>query len=111
MQPRLLQCRVANAERVYLAYVDDLDEWPEAIDVGSRYFISLVAMDARDLKDQKVVAFVDRLLDQGLANVHFFGPDCGRVHVLFDQACLRREDRGIDHPDAMTSDAEAEDID
>ena len=45
MELRLLPCKVHTAERVYVARLDDLQDWPEAIDLGSRYF-SLLPTDS-----------------------------------------------------------------
>jgi hypothetical protein len=46
MELRLLPCKVPTAERVYLARLDELQEWPEEIDLKSRYFSLSLAMDA-----------------------------------------------------------------
>lgn len=91
------------AERVYLARLDDLQDWPEEIDLKSRYFSLSLAMDAREIEAEAVIAFADRLLDQGLAAVDVFGPDCERVERLFDDAIVARDLRGIHHPDTMTT--------
>jgi hypothetical protein len=96
MELRLLSCKVHTAEHVYLARLDDLRDWPEEIDLKSRYFTLLLAIDARKIEDGAVISFADRLLDQGLAAVDVIGPDCDRVENLFDFAIVDRELRGLD---------------
>src|SRR2546422_6663354 len=112
MQLRLMPCKVWDEVLVYLARLDDLRDWPERIELDSQYFTLLLVMDARQMEHEVLISFADRLLDQGLANVHIFGPECEEVHLLFDWARIHRDERGVHHPDAMTSNAsEDEDID
>lgn len=110
MELRLLPCKVHTAERVYLARLDDLHDWPEEIDLGSRYFILSLVMDAREIKPEVVTAFAHRVLDQGLGAVDVWGPDAGRVEDLFDWACVDHDPDDV-HDVVMTTSSDEGDLD
>ncbi len=107
MDLRIISCDIPGQRRVHLAQIDHPDDWPEDVDLGSPHFISLVAVDARELTDEAIITMAEKLLDRGLANVHTFGPSAERTHMLFDRAVIGRSLRSVDHPDAMTSNAGA----
>jgi hypothetical protein len=50
----------------------------------SAHFACLLAIDATVLDDESVITLAERLLDQGLAYLCIWGPDCERVHDLVD---------------------------
>jgi hypothetical protein len=52
------------------------------------YFGVFLACDAKSTSDDIVLAFGQALLRQGLAYVCVWGPDCERVHDLFDEVIV-----------------------
>ena len=76
---------------LYLARLGALEEWPAAVDLGSRYFTLFLAMDARPLPEDSITEFARTLLDQGLAALDAWGPESDRVHTLFDLAKIDKE--------------------
>ncbi len=77
----------ATQERgLYLARLLAVDEWPEEIGEPTPHFVVFLAMDARGVPDDEIARLADKLLRQGAAYVCAWGPDCQRVHDLFDAA-------------------------
>ena len=44
----------------------------------------LLALDASGIGDERVSAIAKALISRGLAGISVWGPDCSRVHDLFD---------------------------
>lgn len=87
-QPRLAGRQPAGARRLYVAELARLTDWPNALEAPDRPFIVFVAMDARETETDQLYAFAQRLLGQGAVYVCTWGPDCERVHDLFDEAAV-----------------------
>ena len=54
----------------------------------------LLVMDARDVPNDRLAALADRLVERGLAMVCCAGPDCARVHDVFDASEVMLEIAG-----------------
>jgi hypothetical protein len=101
---------------LYFSAIAELGEWPARVAKPEPYFVLFLALDASELASEVVRAFADKIAAQGVGYVCAWGPDCSRVHDIFDFALyvdneeLRRE---ADENDAtvMTSWHEDEDID
>jgi hypothetical protein len=59
-------------------------DWPAALPLESRCFVMLLALDARPLADAEIVGLARAALSAGLVYLCAWGPDCERVHDLFD---------------------------
>jgi hypothetical protein len=70
---------------LFVLDVSRLDQVPDDLAIGSRYFLCLLALDARGVGDDQVIRAAERLLRQGAVFVCSWGPDCERVHDLVDQ--------------------------
>ena len=61
-----------------------LDDVPDSLLGCSPHFVLLLAVDASGIEDQRISAVARTLLDRGVASFSVWGPDCDRVHDLFD---------------------------
>ena len=73
---------------------------PAVVSAPGPHFVCLLAWDARGAADAEVAVLADRLLQAGCVFAVCWGPDCERVHDIFDAADL---DRRPDGPWAMTT--------
>ena len=76
------------------------DDIPAALPVSGPYLICLLAWDARQLSAADIGAVAERLLKAGCVYAVCWGPDCERVHDIFDEIDLARRPDG---PWAMTT--------
>jgi len=81
-----------HGKTLYSLGIDALSELPARIQVPSRNFALLLAGDATGWSDADILAVAKKLLDKGLAVLVAWGPDCERVHDLFDSARSPEED-------------------
>jgi hypothetical protein len=70
--------------RYKVGTVASLEGVPAILESCSPHFMLLLAMDASSLKDEEISASARILLSRGLAGFSVWGPDCSRVHDLFD---------------------------
>ena len=75
---------------LYLAQLGDVTDWPRELDEPGAHFVVFLALDARGVPDEAVARLADALIRQGAAYVCTWGPDCERVHDLFDAAIGKR---------------------
>ena len=61
------------------------NELPPDIDVGSQYFGTFVAWDARAATHNEIASLVKTLIDAGSVSFVCWGPDCERVHDIADE--------------------------
>lgn len=50
-----------------------------------KHFALFLALDARSVSNQDIGAAASRLFAKGLAYISVWGPDCSRVHDIFDE--------------------------
>jgi len=65
-------------------------EIPTALPELGRWFVCLLAWDAREATDAEIGAIAERLLAAGCVYAVCFGPDSERVHDAFDETRERR---------------------
>jgi hypothetical protein len=70
----------------YLCPADSIEDLGQKIGNGSVNFALFLAMNANGIADGNVVQGARKLLSEGLASLCAWGPDCERVHDLFDVA-------------------------
>lgn len=76
-----------NPDRQYrVGTVSTLEDIPRALGSCSPHFILLLAIDASSIEDDRIRKLANALISRGLAGVSVWGPDCSRVHDLFDEA-------------------------
>lgn len=88
---------------LFLLDVSRLDEIPEDLRLGSRYFTCLLALDAGGHGDDDILALGRRLLRQGAVFVCTWGPGCERVHDLIDQVDLELNPQATDDSVVLTT--------
>lgn len=70
--------------RLFVGYLDRLEDWPEELAFGRRHFVLFLALDARDVDDDTIRRAAAHALRQGAVYVCTWGPGCSWVHDLFD---------------------------
>jgi hypothetical protein len=66
----------------------ELNDWPIRMELSSRHFGVLLICDGRTIPNSTVIAVAERIISQGLAYFCSWGPDCERIHDLFDEALV-----------------------
>ena len=82
----------APARVLYLCPVESVGDLPNKIQPSSPNFGLLLAMDARGEANQEILEAGAKLVEKGLACFCAWGPDCERVHDLFDEAARKKND-------------------
>jgi hypothetical protein len=73
-------------ERNLLALeLDSPEALPASLRVDSPRFACVIAWDARGVEADRIGRFARKLLDAGAVYVCAWGPDCERVHDIFDE--------------------------
>jgi hypothetical protein len=70
------------------------EDIPADLALPCAYFACLIAWDARRASDESVSALANNLFQSGCVYVCCWGPDCSRVHDLFDLAELELRPEG-----------------
>jgi hypothetical protein len=74
-----------NPNRRYkVGTVLSLENVSEALESCSPHFILLLVLDASLIEDERISTSARLLLSRGLAGFSVWGPNCSRVHDLFD---------------------------
>jgi hypothetical protein len=107
-QPQLLG-RGGLERELYLANIQTLDGWPVLLESPQPHFVALLAMDARSVDRDEIGALAKKLIDQGMVYLCAWGPDCKRVHDVFDVAKAGRVE--TDDAFVLTDWFEEEDLD
>jgi len=68
---------------------------------AGEHFMLFLAWDARGVPDETMFAFARRLVQAGLSYIVAWGPDCERVHDIFDDAGI------FENLESNSADAEA----
>ena len=90
--------------RLFSLSIPSLDSFPPKLELQSRNFVLLLACDARVFETSAIATFASSMIDQGLAYLCAWGPDCGRVHDIFDEVYGMREiDEKREYPQVMTT--------
>ena len=89
---------------LFLLELNDIGEVPGNLRFLSRYFVCLLAWDAREASADEIRSVGQNLIDQGAAYFCLWGADCERVHDLIDEVeALREEANPDDQSVIMTS--------
>jgi hypothetical protein len=93
---------------LYFAQIRDVDEWPDELPEPRPHFVVLLAMDATSTNDESIASLATKLISQGMVELHAWGPECNRIHDIFDRV---EADRGVWTDDAFVSTSWYEDED
>jgi hypothetical protein len=91
------------AKELYLCAANTIGELSEKIKTTSRSFGLFLAFNAETLKDDEILQSAGNLVEMGLAYLCAWGPDCERVHDLFDIAAGPKNDKLSGDDVIMTS--------
>ena len=87
----------------FLLNLTHLGELPRHLSLPSRYFGLFLACDGRVASDEAVVEAARSLLDEGLVYLCSWGPECERVHDLFDSVIVERDPNETEKSVTLTS--------
>lgn len=87
------------AKTIYLTACNSISDLRNQIEPVSKYFGLLLAMDAREMDVSTIFDVGTQLLARGLVYLCAWGPDCQRVHDIFDEAIVERELEGKASPE------------
>jgi hypothetical protein len=76
---------------VYLCSSETIESLVTQVVPSSRHFGLFVALDARSLDANKIAQLAGYLLEKGLVYLCAWGPDCERVHDIFDEVAVQRD--------------------
>jgi len=85
--------RKPPAKAVFLCPAESIEELPGEMRTTSPNFGLLLLMDATGVKNQEILQSGARLVERGLAYLCTWGPECERVHDLFDEAAAVRNEK------------------
>lgn len=92
----------ASGRAIYSLAVDALGQISGALPTSrGEHFVLFLAWDARQASDDEILIAARELVRVGLAYIVAWGPDCERVHDLFDVADLE-ENPESNAPDTET---------
>lgn len=101
MRSDQLKRRIGNdhlmGRELYLLALDSIDALPDSISVASKYFICVVAMDARTVDDLLLHAAARKLVRSGGVYFCSWGPGCGVVHDIIDQVVIEEHTDETEH--------------
>ena len=109
LRPLLLGRSTAPDRDLYLARLDDVQHWPETIDEPKPHFVVFLAMDASAVEANRLATFSRKLIAQGMVYLCVWGPDCERVHDVFDAESIERGETDEDF--LMTTSHDDEELD
>jgi hypothetical protein len=70
---------------------------------SSPCFGLLLAMDAQSMASDQIGELAEKIMDKGLAYLCAWGPDCERVHDIFDEIEVQRDLKGQNANVIMTT--------
>jgi hypothetical protein len=99
---------VATDRELFLLELDRLEELPAKLRIPSRHFVCLLVLDGRADLPGDVHRCAATLLGQGAVYLCVWGPGCGRVRSLVDDAILISETESMEESLILTEDHEGE---
>jgi hypothetical protein len=82
---------------LYALALDSFGDWPKHVAMpGSKNFVLFVAADALSAGDASIAEAARRSLAAGLCYLVVWGPDCERVHDLFDRVIIDEHFKGTE---------------
>jgi len=91
------------AKDLYFSVVETLESAVRELQPSSRYFGLFIAVDALQIKSERILALAEALIPKGLACLCAWGPDCERVHDCFDEIEVATNIESTDDNVVMTT--------
>jgi hypothetical protein len=79
------------SRELFLVSLQSWNDWPRELDLPSDHFCLLLVGDAYGESDETIGSLADAALDDGCVYLCAWGPDCERVHDLFDTKIVDRD--------------------
>jgi hypothetical protein len=79
-----------HGRELFLVTLDRLGQWAN-VEPRFDFFTTLIATDARKLRDDEILGVAEQMVRQHCGYVCTWGPDCERVHDVYDKALLLAE--------------------
>jgi hypothetical protein len=79
-----------HGRELYLVTLDRFDQW-SSVQPGFDFFTTLIATDARELPNGEILEVAEQMVRRHCGYVSTWGPDCERVHDVYDKALLLAE--------------------
>lgn len=92
-----------SGKRLYALHLDTLDQWPATLDGIAPPFGLLVACDATSVPTSVISTFAEMALTSGAVYLVAWGPDCERVHDIFDETHVLMKVEQPNLPRVMTT--------
>ena len=81
----------APERELYFISAPDFESLPDSFQLSGKYFVTLLVVDASVIKTNSIEKLAEKLLTSGCVYFCAWGPDCERVHDIFDEMCLFTE--------------------
>lgn len=94
---------LVSARKLFHLSVKSISEIPFPLGLRSRHFVLFLAWEARDTDSRLIRDLALRLLDEGMTYICTWGPDCQRVHDIFDKSFALRQDENRQPTCLMTT--------
>jgi len=89
---------------LFLFELERVGEFPDDLKLPSRFFVCLLAWDAKGVSAEEIRLLSKKLIVQGAAYFSIWGSDCERVHDLIDELeAMREESNPEDESVIMTT--------
>ncbi|HME68727.1 MAG TPA: hypothetical protein VKM54_02550 [Myxococcota bacterium] len=98
----------ATDRELFLLELDRLDELPAKLRIPTRHFACLLVLDGRATQAGDLHRCAANLLGQGAVYLAVWGPACGRIRALVDDAILFSETEATEASIVLTEDHEGE---
>ena len=87
---------------LYVLHLESPEDFPDDLSLGSPSFACLLAWDSRGVDVKRITKLASKLLKAGAIYICAWGPDCERVHDIFDEEIVG-SDPSPDDPFIMTT--------
>jgi hypothetical protein len=81
----------ASNRGLFSLYLADFGSMPGSILLPSAHFVAFLAADPAGVDPKIIADFAKKLLGSGCVFFCTWGPDCERVHDIFDEKCYENE--------------------
>jgi hypothetical protein len=85
---KLLGYDGVTGRELFVLELDKPEDLPDKFSLGGRKFVCLVVWDAHGIDPVRISMLARKLLDAGVVHVSAWGPDCERVHDIFDEEAV-----------------------
>jgi hypothetical protein len=80
-----------NERELYFVSVPNFESIPDSFQLSGKHFVAFLAVDASAVESNIIGKLAENLLQSGCVYFCAWGPDCERIHDIFDEMCLFTE--------------------